>query len=456
MKKARVIVLLAVLTGACINGQAQKKVSYDKYEYEVDAEGNRHGLYQVFCELWHENVAYTGTYSHGIPTGVHKRYDSPGVIGSETTYRNGKEAEHKYYGNVKKNGVVVRGVTEHAIYKDNGAVIKSAWSNADNKMRPKSGELTGSKGTWTQIYPDEIEMGVPLYYEKYFDNDTTWSWYGYAADKKQLYQKSAPNYRRVWDEEGNLLISEGFESGGSQGIDGSGKENYMVNVNADRKQEEWDENGLHYIKETYPDLGGFSHEELNVKDTSGDERTIYIVRQTPDGETLKIEFCPEEECSKYIRKKKMYLDGELFLTLYTQEWGLNDRDYKPLFSQYYIINGSQPSSVSRTYKMKDAIKKIADVFPKDVFAKFNIGISGEIMALKDGNDNRLISPYVAEYNNKGVLTDYLPEDEEFVELLMEANLKPDPETKKMPARGNMVVDGTGYILSWRLGMVEAK
>lgn len=286
MKKAGVLMIL--LLGGYIQSEAQNKVVDGVLEYTTDADGNRHGLYQMYFEFSRRNVSYSGNFEHGLKVGLHKCYDRPGVLSSETVYRKGKEVEHKYYGNIVKFGNSVRGVYEHVIYKDNGVTVKYEWHEDKNKLVQVCGELPNGKGEWSQIFPKDVEDRIPLYTEKYFDNDTTYVWFGYSTDKKQLSRKFADGYLREYDQDGNIIQQHGSDVGIGADTETRGKTNYKKNVNADRTLEEWDEDGIHYAKSFYPDLGKYSEERLDKGKDYPDIVRIYTLRTAKDGESACI------------------------------------------------------------------------------------------------------------------------------------------------------------------------
>lgn len=190
------------------------------------------------------------------------------MIAIEITYSsNGKEQERKYYDKIKKLGNYVRGLRCRELFNNNGDMIgKWEWDNDAGKMIQVRGELADGKGLWSQVMPKEREDRTPLYTEWYFNNDTTYTWYGYKDNKLSLQSKSAPNYLRRYDENGNITEQYGNDFGVSSAV-ANGKINYVKTVDADKTTEEWDEDGTHYSKGIYPDFGinSYKYESLEKK-----------------------------------------------------------------------------------------------------------------------------------------------------------------------------------------------
>lgn len=376
MRKVLSPFMLLLCMMMCFQLTAQRRVSHSLYEYSTDGDGNRHGVYKMFFDEQHRNVCYVGSYSHGIPIGIHKSYASPGVIGFETTYQNGKELERKYYGEIKKFGNVVRGIYRREVFNNKGELIGIwNWYSDKSKLIQTHGELANAKGTWSQVYPSDVESRIPVYTEKYVGNDTTYIWYGYSTDKVQLYRKTAKNYIREYDQDGNIVKQEGIDYGCTSMMN-AGKTNYKMDVNEDRTREEWDENGVHYVKEHYPQFREYEYEKLDKYDKKGvyGAVNIYYSLTAEDGESIKVE--------SYPGKYKLYHNGEHILTYYIA--GIGSRtilSYNNMVGHFGNAAAYQPF-----------VEMALEIFPRDIFRRFDIKFNGQIWAMFDNKGNWVISP----------------------------------------------------------------
>ena len=381
MREVLNFVMLLICMMICFQSEAQNKVTQDFSEYTTDADGNRHGVFKTFFDYWHNNVSYVGSYSHGIPVGVHKSYDSPGVIAMETTYQNGKELERKYYDNIKKFGNVIRGISKRELFNSKGDLVGIwQWHADKNQLVQTFGELPGKKGTWSQVYPADVEDRIPTYTEKYVGNDTTYIWYGYRTDKVQLYRKTAPNYLREYDQNGNIVKQNGLDYGdSSSNTHSSGISNYKKDVNDDRTREEWDENEVHYVKEHYPDYGEqrYVYEILYQRGDGILDTYVYYTLTAKDGETIKVENYPED--NKYV----LFHNGERILTYYIAGIGSG----QPILAHHIMVKGT--GKAARYQPFVDMALKI---FPREIFRKFDIKYNGQIWAMFDDKGNWVISP----------------------------------------------------------------
>lgn len=402
MRKVLNLIMLLLCMVMCIQLEAQNRVSQSLSEYTTDADGNRHGVYKLFFDYFHDNISYIGNYSHGIPVGVHKSYERPGVIQMETTYQNGKEIERKYYGNIKKYGNVVRGVYLRELFNSKGDVIGIwRWHADKNQLVQTLGELANKNGIWSQVYPADVEDRIPNYTEKYVGNDTTYIWYGYSTNKVQLYRKTAPNYLREYDQDGMIVKQEGLDFGHSSENDmlPSGISNYKKDVNIDRTREEWDENDVHYVKEYYPEHGEYEYEILYKRDNNGGLGTnVYYILTAKDGETIKVEYYPGN-------KHVLYHNGERILTYYIA--GIR---HNPILSHRIMVRG-----IGKAARYQPFVDMALKIFPREVFRKFNIEYNGQIWAMFNDNGDWVISP---GYNNNLVSM----EDEKFKDIVSQIGL----------------------------------
>ncbi len=436
------IILLSVVVTT--PSSAQRRVSQGLFEYTTDADGNRHGLYRMFFDYKHRNVSYSGNYVHGIPEGIHKSYDSPGVIGSEVTYRKGKEVEHKYYGPIVKYGNTVRGVYNHEIYRPNGVTIKYEWRKDKNKLVQVMGELPNGKGSWSQIYPEDIEDRIAIYTERYFGNDTTYRWYGYSTDKKQLYRKEAKGYVREYSEDGTVIQQIGDDYGATRDASTGSRTNYKKDVNIDRTLEEWDEDGKHYSKYFYPEKAYYAEESLYKGDNSSNQKLVYTLRTAEDGENARLEYFPDDS---NLHKYVLYHNGEKILTYYVCNTldrfvgsGTNiGSQAVPIFSQYSMVNGSE--SGLNNY-LKSAVVVVREAFPAEVFKKFDFNWTGDIVAMFDNAGNWVVSPYLSQIPKK-------PADEDFKNLMQEVEKFKDLYADSRQRYGYAKLGDTKYLFSQR-------